>query len=196
MRECNGHNMQQKHTMKNLNELFLEELADIYSAEQQLVKALPKMAAGATAPELKSAIETHLSQTQLHVERVEQVFELLDKPPKAETCKAMEGLIAEGKKMLEEEAEPEVKDAAIIAAAQKVEHYEIASYGTLVTWAQLLNLNQSVSLLEETCSEEKETDEQLTEIAQAVNLAARDGQSGDTATASPRRSVRPKEGQR
>ena len=117
--------------MKNLNELFLEQLADVYSAEQQLVKALPKMAAGASSDELRDGIETHLEETEEHVSRIEQVFELLGKPAKAKKCKAMEGLIAEGAEILEEDAEDAVKDAAIIAAAQKVEHYEIASYGAL-----------------------------------------------------------------
>jgi ferritin-like metal-binding protein YciE len=177
--------------MKNLNELFLEELADLYSAEQQLVKALPKMAKAASSEELREGFEMHLEQTEEHVRRLEQVFEIFGEKAKAKKCEAMAGLIEEGKNMIEEDAEPAVKDAGLIAAAQKVEHYEIASYGTLRTWAELLEKDEAVSLLEETESEEKETDEKLTELSESINIEA--NQSGEEEEeASSRRSVRPK----
>jgi len=126
--------------MKDLHELFLEQLADLYDAEKQLVKALPKMAESASSSELKSAFQEHLDQTERHVERLEEVFEIAGKPARGKKCEAMEGLIAEGKDMMEE-SEPNVRDAALIAAAQKVEHYEIASYGCLRTWSDLLELD-------------------------------------------------------
>src|SRR6185436_13913857 len=127
-------------TMKldSLEDLFVHEIKDLLSAEKQLVKALPKMAKGASSEALKAGFEEHLEQTKCHVERLEQIFGLLDKAPRAEHCKAMEGLIEEGSDLLEEEGEPSVKDAALIGAAQRVEHYEIAAYGTIRTLAELL----------------------------------------------------------
>ncbi|MDB6124362.1 MAG: hypothetical protein JWQ71_3355 [Pedosphaera sp.] len=181
--------------MKNLNELFLEELADLYSAEQQLVKALPKMAKAASSDELREGFEMHLEQTEEHVRRLEQVFEIFGEKAKAKKCEAMAGLIEEGKNMIEEDADPAVKDAGLIAAAQKVEHYEIASYGTLRTWAELLEKDEAVSLLEETESEEKETDEKLTELSESINVEANQGGEEEEETSS-RRSVRPKAGKR
>jgi ferritin-like metal-binding protein YciE len=159
--------------MKSLNELFLEQLADVYDAEKQLIKALPKMADAASSAELQSAFHEHLDQTQQHVERLEEVFEIVGKPAKGKKCEAMEGLIAEAKELMEE-ADADVKDAALIAAAQKVEHYEIASYGCLRTWSDLLELDQASSLLQETLDEEKETDENLTDLASTINVEARD----------------------
>ena len=159
--------------MKDLNELFLEQLADVYDAEKQLVKALPKMADAVSTSELRSGFREHLDQTEGHVQRLEEIFELLNKPAKGKKCEAMEGLIAEAKEMMEE-AEANVKDAALIAAAQKVEHYEIASYGCLRTWADLLEMDQASSLLQETLDEEKETDEKLSELAGRINVEARE----------------------
>jgi len=159
--------------MKDLHELFSEQLADLYDAEKQLVKALPKMAENAASSELESAFREHLEQTQTHVERLEEVFEILSKQPKGKKCEAMAGLLAEAKEMMED-AEPNVKDAALIAAAQKVEHYEIASYGCLRTWADLLEIDQASMLLQETLDEEKETDEKLTDIAASINVEARE----------------------
>jgi ferritin-like metal-binding protein YciE len=182
--------------MKNLNELFLEELADLYSAEQQLVKALPKMAKAASSEELKEGFEMHLEQTEEHVRRLEQVFEIFGEKAKAKKCEAMAGLIEEGKNMIEEDAEPAVKDAGLIAAAQKVEHYEIASYGTLRTWAELLEQDEAASLLEETESEEKDTDEKLNELAESINVEANQGEEEEEEETSSRRSVRPKAGKR
>src|SRR5436190_19685123 len=162
--------------MKDLNELFLEELADIYDAEKQLIKALPKMAEQAHAPELQSAFEDHLEQTQENVKRLEEVFELFEQKQKGKKCEAMAGLIEEAQDIMKEQATPPVMDAAIIAAAQKVEHYEIATYGCLRTWAELLGKDEAVDLLEETLNEEKDVDESLTDIATNINQDANEGE--------------------
>jgi ferritin-like metal-binding protein YciE len=154
--------------LDNLRKLFVEELRDLYSAENQLVKALPKMAKGASSEELKQALEDHLEQTQGHVERLEEVFEQLDETPKGKTCKAMKGLVEEGSEILEEDGEDSVVDAGIIAAAQKVEHYEIASYGTVRTWAGLLGENEAAELLQETLDEEGEANKLLNKLAQDI----------------------------
>ena len=151
--------------LDSLENLFVHELKDLLSAEKQLVKALPKMAKGAASESLRSAIEEHLGQTKHHVERLEQVFSLLNKTPRGEHCKAMEGLIEEGGDVLKEEGEPSVKDAALIGAAQRVEHYEIAAYGTARTLAELLGHDDAVGLLQQTLDEERETDETLTKLA-------------------------------
>ncbi len=158
--------------MKDLNELFLEELADIYDAEKQLIRALPKMAEQANAPELQGSFEDHLEQTTEHVRRLEEVFELFEVKPKGKKCEAMAGLVEEAQELMKEQAAPSVMDAALIAAAQKVEHYEIASYGCLRTWAELLGKNEAVDLLEETLNEEKDVDESLTDIATNINQEA------------------------
>ena len=151
--------------LESLENLFIHELKDLLSAEKQLVKALPKMAKGASSESLRTAIEEHLEQTKGHVDRLEQVFAIIEKAPRAEHCKGMEGLIEEGAALLEEEGAPAVIDAALIAAAQKVEHYEISGYGTARTLAELLGLEKAVELLQQTLDEEKETDEKLTELA-------------------------------
>ena len=159
--------------METLQELYVEELQDVYDAEKQLVKALPKMAKNANNEELKAAFEQHLEQTEEHVSRLERVFEELGEKPKGKKCKAMQGLLEEGKEMMEEDASEEVRDAAMIAAAQKVEHYEIATYGTLRTYAEMLGFDDQADLLQETLDEEKDTDENLTELAvSCVNLEA------------------------
>ncbi len=166
--------------METLQELYLEELKDVYDAEQQLVKALPKMAKTATNDELKAAFEQHLEQTQEHVSRLERVFEELGEKPKGKKCEAMKGLIEEGKQMMEEDASEEVMDAALIAAAQKVEHYEIATYGTLRTYAEMLGFDDQADLLQETLDEEKDTDENLTELAvSCINLEAEEGEEDE-----------------
>lgn len=152
----------------DLHELFLGELADILSAEQQLIKALPKMAAAAVSEELTSAFEAHLTETEYHIRRLEKVFASLDQPVQSKECKAMKGLLEEGKDLMEEmEASPAL-DAALIAAAQKVEHYEIASYGTVCAWAAKMGHDQAVELLSATLDEEKAADEILTEIAETI----------------------------
>ena len=150
--------------MKTLRETFLEELADIYDAEKQLVKALPKMAKAAQNDELRQGFEEHLEQTEEHVQRVEQVFQQMNEKAKSRKCKAMAGLIEEGQDFIREKA----GDAALISAAQKVEHYEIAAYGSLKSWAESLQEHEVVNLLDETLEEEKNTDEKLTEIAESV----------------------------
>jgi ferritin-like metal-binding protein YciE len=151
--------------LDSLENLFIHELKDLLSAEKQLVKALPKMAKGANSTALRSAIKEHLEQTKGHVERLEKIFGLLGKAPRAEHCKAMEGLVEEGANLLEEEGSAMVKDAALIGAAQRVEHYEIAAYGTTRTLAEMLGHSDAVELLQQTLDEEKETDEKLTELA-------------------------------
>ena len=162
--------------LESLETLFVEELRDIYNAENQLLKALPKMAKTASASELKQAFEDHLEQTKEHVERLDEIFEKLDKKPTGKTCKAMKGLIEEGSEIIEEDGEEHVIDAGLIAAAQKVEHYEIASYGTVRTWAEILGEDDAVELLQQTLDEEGETDQRLTELAQElVNVEAAAG---------------------
>ena len=151
--------------LNSIENLFVHELKDLLSAEKQLVKALPKMAKGANNSALQSAIKEHLEQTKGHVERLEKIFELLGKSPRAEHCKAMQGLIEEGSDLLDEDGAPTVKDAALIGAAQRVEHYEIAAYGTARTLAEMLGQNEAVDLLQQTLDEEKTTDEKLTELA-------------------------------
>jgi ferritin-like metal-binding protein YciE len=159
--------------LDSIENLLVHELQDLLSAEKQLVKALPKMAKGATNEDLRNAFEEHLEQTKGHVTRLEKVFKLLGKAARAEHCKAMEGLIAEGADLLEEEGAPMVKDAALIGAAQRVEHYEISAYGTSRTLAELLGHTEAVGLLQETLDEEKEADENLTALALAeINVDA------------------------
>ena len=154
--------------LDTLEQLYINELRDLYSAENQLLKALPKMAKGASSPELKDAFEKHWEQTTGHVARLEQLFEQLDESPKGKTCHGMKGLIEEGSEILKEDGEDSVLDAGIIVAAQKVEHYEIASYGTLCTWAELMGHDDALELLKETIGEEKSADEKLTTIAESV----------------------------
>jgi ferritin-like metal-binding protein YciE len=163
--------------LKSLQDLFVDQLKDLYSAENQLIRALPKMAKAASNPELRAGFEEHLEQTRGHAERLERICEQLDVTPKGKKCVAMEGLIEEGKELLEEDAAPAVLDAGLIAAAQKVEHYEIAGYGTARTWAQMLGHEEAVRLLEETLDEEKATDEKLTQLAeQSVNEEAEEAE--------------------
>lgn len=159
--------------LKSLDDLLVHELQDIYNAEGQILKALPKMIKAASHPELQNAFEEHLEQTEGQVERLNQVFKLLGVPATGKKCDGMAGLIEEGKKTMEEDAEPSVLDAALIAAAQKVEHYEIASYGCLRTYAQLLGYDQAVRLLEQNLAEEEAADQKLTELGEGgINEAA------------------------
>lgn len=150
--------------MSNLRETFIDELRDLYDAEKQLLAALPKMMKAAESEELKAAFDEHAGQTEEHVSRLEQVFAAFEEKPRGKKCKAMQGLIEEAKELIKEEE----GDAALICAAQKNEHYEIASYGSLAAWARLLGEDEAVELLEETLNEEKETDEKLTEIAEST----------------------------
>jgi len=159
--------------LNTMEELFVGELRDIYYAEKQLVKALPKMAKAATEPQLRTAFEEHLEETKGQVSRLEQVFSSLGLKPRGEKCEAMEGMIEEGKEIIDADGEDAVRDAALIAGAQKVEHYEIAAYGCLVTWAKQLGHNEAASLLGETLAEEKAADEKLTSLAESgVNAEA------------------------
>lgn len=151
--------------MKSLRDLLVDELKDLYSAETQLTKALPKMAKSANAPELREAFTAHLAETEKQIERLTSIFEQLEEKPGRKKCKAMEGLIEEGKELMKEDAEPMVHDAALIAAAQKVEHYEIASYGCAKTYALLLNEERVADMLQETLEEEGAADKKLTDIA-------------------------------
>jgi ferritin-like metal-binding protein YciE len=162
-----------KMKLNTLQKLYIEELRDLYSAENQLLKALPKMAKGASSEELADAFKKHLEQTETHVERLEEIFEDLDESPKGKTCHGMKGLIEEGSEILEEEGEESVIDAGIIVAAQKVEHYEIASYGSVRTFAHLLGEKKAEELLQATLDEESEANELLNELAEkAVNPEA------------------------
>lgn len=158
--------------MTSLRELYIDELKDLYSAETQLVKALPKMAKAATSKQLKAGFEKHLKETREHVERLKKVFEDLDASPRGKTCKAMQGLIEEGSDVISEDAEPEVKDAALIAAAQRVEHYEIAGYGCVRTYAKLLGDKQAEKILQKTLDEEGATDKKLTQLSERINVRA------------------------
>jgi len=158
--------------MESLKELLVDELKDLYSAENQILKALPKMIKKATSPDLKAGFEKHLKETQIHVERLETIFQELEESPKGKKCKGMEGVIADGKELMEEDAEPEVMDAGLIGAAQHVEHYEMAGYGCVRTYAELLGLNSISKLLQKTLDEERATDEKLTELARDINVEA------------------------
>lgn len=165
--------------IETLNDVYLDNLKDLYSAENQLISALPKMAKAAESEELRTAFQEHLEQTRGHVERLDKVFQQLGKNPKGKKCKAMEGLIEEGKEVISnmDEASP-ARDAALIAAAQRVEHYEIAGYGCVRTFARVLGDEKSANLLQQTLDEEAETDEKLTSIAEGlVNEQASVGES-------------------
>jgi ferritin-like metal-binding protein YciE len=151
----------------SLHDLYVDELKDLYNAENQLLKALPKMAKAASAPELRTAFEDHLEETQGQVQRLERIFKKLDASPKGKKCKAMEGLIEEGKEVMDK-AQPPVLDAALIAAAQRVEHYEMAGYGCVRTFARLLGYEDAAELLQETLDEERAADKKLTELAETI----------------------------
>lgn len=162
-----------------LKELYLKELQDTYDAEKQITKALPKMAKAASSSQLRSAFEQHLEQTKNHIERLEEIFEDLDQSPEGESCEGMEGLIEEGSEVIDEDLAPETKDAGLIAAAQHVEHYEMASYGTLRTYANILGDTKAAALLQETLDEEKETDQKLTNLAEKINVKASAARASD-----------------
>ena len=173
--------------LDSLRTLWIEEMRDLYSAENQLLKALPKMAKKAATPELKEAFETHLEETQTHVERLEEIFSKLGKKPSGKTCKAMKGLIEEGSEMMSEDGPDSVIDAGIIAAAQRVEHYEIAGYGVVRTFASILGEDEAEDLLQETLDEEAAADEKLTEIAEnTVNDDADEAEEGEEEVAAGR----------
>ena len=154
--------------LESLHDLYVEELRDLYNAENQLLKALPRMAKAASHEDLRAAFTEHLEVTRGQVERLDRIFKELGEKPTGKKCKAMEGLIAEGKEILEEDAEPAVLDAALIAAAQKVEHYEMAGYGCVRTFARRLGYDRAAGLLQETLDEEGEADKTLTELAETI----------------------------
>ena len=159
---------------KDLNDLFLDTLKDIYYAEKQIYKSLPKMAKAANSDQLRAAFEKHHDETEGQIERLEKIFELIDKPARGKKCDAIEGILDEGKEIIDEYEDMPALDAGLLAAAQAVEHYEISRYGTLKAWAQKLGMNDAVKLLDQTLSEEKKTDEALTKIAiSTVNTEAK-----------------------
>ena len=159
--------------LNTLQDLYISQLKDLYSAEKQLVKALPKMAKAATNPDLSAGFSEHLEQTKEHAARLEQILESHGESTRGPKCKAMEGLVEEGSEMIEEEADDEVRDAGLICAAQRVEHYEIAGYGCVVTFAEMLGDNAGAKLLKTTLDEESATDKKLTKLAKStINLAA------------------------
>jgi ferritin-like metal-binding protein YciE len=153
--------------LNTLNDLFMMELKDIYNAEKQIIKALPKMIDAASSPNVKQKFQSHLHETENQVKRLENVFSILGVQPEEESCKGMEGIIDDGKKVLTLQGDPKVKDAALIAAAQKVEHYEISSYGTLRTFAETLGKHDVAQMLQTTLKEESKTDELLTQVAES-----------------------------
>ncbi|HZQ69336.1 MAG TPA: ferritin-like domain-containing protein [Terriglobales bacterium] len=175
---------------QGLRDLYIDELKDLYNAENQLLKALPKMAKAASSEQLKEGFEEHLEQTRGQVQRLEVIFESLGENPKGKKCVGMEGLVKEGSEIMGEDFEGAVMDAALIGAAQRVEHYEIAAYGTASEFARILGESDHVSLLEETLREEKETDEKLTKLAEEINSEAIES-AEQPAEAKPR-SKRPK----
>jgi ferritin-like metal-binding protein YciE len=157
---------------ESIRQLYIDELRDLYNAETQLVKALPKMAKASSNSELRQGFEEHLRQTSEHVSRLEQIFETLDEKPTGKKCLGMDGLVKEGAETIKENYEGAVMDAAIIGAAQRIEHYEIAGYGTVRTLAQLLGEDEHMNLLEQTLEEEKETEQKLTQLAENINQQA------------------------
>jgi len=160
-------------SLDSLDKLFLEELKDVYNAEKQILRALPRMAKAADSPELQEAFTTHQKETEGHVQRLERIFKELGQAPRGKKCKGMEGLLEEGKEVLEEDGEPAVIDAALIASAQRVEHYEMAAYGCLRTYAQLLGMDEAGELLQQTLEEEEATDQKLTDLGESgINEAA------------------------
>jgi ferritin-like metal-binding protein YciE len=166
--------------LQNLRDLYIDELKDLYSAEKQLVRALPKMAKNATHPELRDAFVNHLAETEGHVARLEEIFESLEESPRGKKCVGMEGLIEEANELLEEDAAEDVVDAGLISKAQHVEHYEMAGYGTVRTWAQLLGEDHHAELLQQTLDEEKTADSLLTQLAEStVNIDAENGDDED-----------------
>jgi ferritin-like metal-binding protein YciE len=179
--------------MDSVRELLIEQMQDLYDAEKQLVKALPKMAKAASNSELKQAFESHLEETKGHVQRLEQAFELLEAKAKSKPCAAMKGLVEEGEETIKEDLSEPLLDSAIICAAQKVEHYEIAGYGTLISWANSIGLRNVAKVFEETLKEEKEADQKLTQVAGEV-LTETGESNGKHATAGGHKGATEKSG--
>lgn len=161
--------------IKSFEELLVHELRELYDAEQHITKALPKIIKAASSPELRAAFQDHLDVTKMHIGRLEEAFGALAQPIKGETCKGLKGLVDEGEEIIDEKADPAVKDAGLIVAAQKIEHYEIASYGSVRTWAQILGHERVADLFQRTLQEEKEADQKLTALAESnINMRARE----------------------
>jgi ferritin-like metal-binding protein YciE len=180
-------------SMDSLKDLYVDELKDLYNAENQLLKALPKMAKKASAPELKRAFQDHLVQTKGHVERLEKIFKGLGEKPTGKTCKAMKGLVEEGKEVIEEDGDASVLDAALIGAAQRVEHYEMAGYGVVRTFASLLGENSAVAALQRTLNEEGEADKKLTKLAESIiNVDASKAEKNGAPKSKPKKAARRK----
>ena len=177
--------------LDSLETLYVEELRDLYNAEQQILKALPKMAKAASSSNLQKGFQDHLQQTKAHVDRLDQIFADLGKSPKGKKCEAMEGLLKEGAELLDAEAEPSVLDAALIAAAQRVEHYEIAGYGCVRTYAELLGHGEATTLLQQSLDEEKSTDVKLTKLAVgSINTEAVEPENGSEKKSSTQKRAR------
>lgn len=181
--------------MNTLRDLYIDELKDLWSAEKQLIKALPKMAKAANDPELSKAFVTHLRQTERQVERLEKVFEELGESPRGKKCVGMEGLIEEGNELIKEDPDPDVLDAGLISKAQHIEHYEIAGYGTVRTYAQLLGADRQAQLLQETLDEEGETNKLLTQLAESsINIEAATAEGEEEEVAESARGARRSKG--
>lgn len=181
--------------MESLRELYVNELKDLWSAENQITKALPKMMKAATNPKLKRAFNTHLKQTERHIKRLERIFKELDESPRGKKCVGMEGLIKEGQELIKEKPEAEVLDAGLIAAAQHVEHYEMAGYGCVRTWARQMGEDRQAELLQETLDEEEQTDRLLTDLAESeINLEAEEGEEEQRPATRSRSKQAPKRG--
>ena len=171
-------------SIQNMNDLFLHQLEDIYFAENQILKALPKMSEKATSPDLRDAFDAHLEETKTHVDRLKQVFEIVGEKPQGEECPAIEGIIEEAEELMGEIEHENTLDAALIAAAQAVEHYEITRYGTLVAWAGELGLDEAAEILSETLNEEHAADLKLTDLGESrINAASVEDESDDTKAA-------------
>jgi ferritin-like metal-binding protein YciE len=177
-------------TKDSLRKLYIDELKDIYSAEKQLTKALPKMAKAASSDELRQGFEEHLEQTQGHVERLDEIFSQLNAKATGKKCMGMEGLVKKGAEIMGEDFSEDVMDAALISAAQRVEHYEIAAYGTVIAYANLLGESEQAELLQETLAEEKETDQKLTQLSEQINVQANEGGAGKKGTTTGNRKPR------
>lgn len=169
-------------SLSTLEDLFLHDLKDTYDAEKQILKALPRMAKKVSSPELKAAFEEHIEMTEQQIERLERIFEQLSKAARGKRCLGMAGLLEEGSELMQEEEQGCVLDAALIGAAQKVEHYEISAYGTLLAHAKLLEMSEAVEILQETLDEEKQTDERLTELSAEINWSAEAGEEKEENT--------------
>ena len=178
-------------SMDSLKDLYIDELKDLYNAENQLLKALPKMAKKASAPQLKKAFQDHLAQTEGHVNRLEKIFKGLGEKATGKTCKAMKGLVEEGKEIIEEDGDGSVLDAALIGAAQRVEHYEMAGYGVVRTFAMLLGEQDAMGLLQRTLNEEGETDKKLTKLAESIiNVEASNAEENGSSKKKSKKSSR------